>query len=76
MDGTLEKLLISSRDVFHFDIDRENKKIYWDDAEKKAIVSADYEGYNRVDVMKIEKLEPFAVYKNTIFWPVLEYGKL
>ncbi|XP_003425524.3 low-density lipoprotein receptor-related protein 5-like [Nasonia vitripennis] len=73
MDGTSLKLLITDAgkivdDSCRIDVDRVNKRIYWNDREKGSIESADYDGNRRLTVVKAANPVALAVDGNVLVW--------
>lgn len=73
MDGTSLKLLITDAgkivdDSGRIDVDRVNKRIYWNDREKGSIESADYDGNRRLTVVKAANPVALAVDGNILVW--------
>lgn len=76
MDGTSIKLLISNVGSDELDVDHHNKRIFWANGEQKVIESANYDGDNRVPVVKIQNPVAVTVHNNQLIWSTTEKGKL
>ncbi|XP_011503249.1 PREDICTED: low-density lipoprotein receptor-related protein 2-like [Ceratosolen solmsi marchali] len=73
LDGTSLKIVILNagrikNNCCRLDVDRLTKRIYWNDCEKGIIESSDYNGNDRVTVIKADDSVALAVYNNHLFW--------
>ena len=74
MDGTSLKEIVQNSgkvkddDSWRLAIDQFNKRIYWSDYDKGVIESAEYDGSERLIVVKAENPVGLSIRNNYLFW--------